>query len=84
MFGIRTDHQIAYLELVRAGAGVGFISHYIAARTPDLIRLIPKMAIASLPLWLASHQELRTSRRIRRVVDFLADEIAVLPLTEGY
>jgi DNA-binding transcriptional LysR family regulator len=84
MFGIRTDHQIAYLELVRAGAGVGFISHYIAARTPDLIRLIPKVAIVSLPLWLASHQELRTSRRIRRVVDFLADEIAVLPLTEGY
>lgn len=83
MFGIRTDHQIAYVELVRAGAGIGFIAHYLAASCPDLVRLMPDFTIEPLPFWLASHEELRTSRRIRRVMDFLAEEISALPLREG-
>ena len=29
-------------------------------------------------LWLTAHRELRTSRRIRRVYDFLSDELAEL------
>jgi hypothetical protein len=28
-----------------------------------------------LPIWLTSHAELRTSRRVRRVYDFLCDEL---------
>jgi hypothetical protein len=29
-----------------------------------------------VPMWLACHRDLKTSRRIRLVFDFLADELA--------
>ncbi|MEO4043008.1 LysR family transcriptional regulator [Hoeflea sp. CAU 1731] len=81
-FTIRTDHQIAYVELVKSGAGIGFIAQFIAKNCPDLIRILPEIQIPSLPLWLASHSELRTSRRIRRTMDYLYEALRALPLDE--
>ena len=79
-FSMRTDDQVAYFELIRAGAGIGFTAHILAARSPGLRRILPDVAIPSLPIWLASHNELRTSRRIRRAMDFLYEHISALPL----
>lgn len=81
-FTIRTDHQIAYVELVKSGAAIGFIAQFIAKTCPELIRILPEIRIPSLPLWLASHRELRTSRRIRRTMDYLYEALRALPLDE--
>ena len=79
-FAVRTDDQVAYVELVRAGAGIGFLADVIARADPRLCRILPEIEIPALPVWLASHQELRTSRKIRRVMDFLFEHISAMAL----
>jgi DNA-binding transcriptional LysR family regulator len=79
-FTFRTDDQVAYWELVKAGAGIGFGAHWIARKTPELRALLPLLPIPALPMWLASHQELKTSLKIRRAMDFLDAELRKLPL----
>lgn len=71
-FALRTDNDLAHLAAVRAGFGVGFIQHGIARRDPDLIPLFPHEVAFSLEIWLALHEDLRASQRLRRMMDHLA------------
>jgi len=80
MFRFRVDNQIVYWEMVKAGAGIGFGPRFVAAKSPGLVRILPDLDIEPLPFWLASHRELRHSARVRRVYDFLAEELSGLPL----
>lgn len=74
-FALRTDAQIAYGQLVAAGAGVGFVAQYNLRQWPGVVALLPQLAIPPLPCWLAVHREIRASRLVRRVYDFLAEAI---------
>lgn len=74
-FAVRTDDLIAYAELVRAGAGVGFLPDYQARGDAGLVRLLPGLRIASWPVWLTVHREIRGSPRIRAVYDLLAQAV---------
>lgn len=74
-FALRTDDLIAYWEAVRAGLGVGFVAHYVAATDPQVVPVLPMLKIPPLPIWLTVHREIRTSRRIRQVYDFLAQAV---------
>ncbi|MDB5874226.1 MAG: LysR family transcriptional regulator [Ramlibacter sp.] len=71
-FALRTDDLVAYWEAVRAGLGVGFLADYLARMDSELVPILPLVKIAPLPIWLTVHREIRTSRRIRAVYDFLA------------
>ena len=71
-FAVRTDDLNAYQAAVGAGLGVGFLARYVARQNPDLVPLLPMLAIPPLPMWLAVHREIRSNPRIRRVWDFLA------------
>lgn len=66
------NHLVGW-ELVRQGMGVGVMSDFIAARDPTVERAWAGFPEVPVPLWLVAHAELRTSRRIRRVYDFLAE-----------
>lgn len=81
LFTFRTDDQVAYWELVKAGAGIGFGALWLGRQTPELRHLLPELNIPALPMWLASHEELRTSLKIRRVMDFLREALAAMPLS---
>ena len=81
-FTFRTDHPIASWQLLRSGAGIGFAQVAIAARAPELVRILPQLRIDPLPYWLCSHRELRHSAKVRRVYDFLAERFSALPLGE--
>ncbi len=74
-FALRTDAQIAYGQLVAAGAGIGFVAQYNLRHWPGVVALLPQLAIPALPCWLAVHREIRASRLVRRVYDFLAEAI---------
>ena len=74
-FALRTDDQIAYGRLVAAGAGIGFVAAYNVVQWPGVRTLLPMLKIPPLPCWLAVHREIRGSRIVRRVYDFLADAI---------
>lgn len=79
-FRLRTDNQITAWELVCAGCGIGFGPNPLAAREPQLVRLDFGIEIPSLPMWLVTHREVRTSARVRKVFDFLAERLAALKL----
>jgi DNA-binding transcriptional LysR family regulator len=74
-FALRTDDLIAYWQAVRAGLGVGFVADYLAATDPQVVPVVPMLKIPPLPMWLTVHREIRTSRRIRQVYDFLAQAV---------
>lgn len=70
-FSTRTDHQTAYLELIRQGCGIGFAQINVAEQMPELEAVLPELPLPSLPLWLAAHEGMRQTPRIRRVWDML-------------
>jgi DNA-binding transcriptional LysR family regulator len=74
-FALRCDDQVACGHLVAAGAGIGFMSRYSARRLAGLERVLPRVTIPPLPCWLAVHREIRASKVVRKVYDFLADAI---------
>ncbi|HVE53419.1 MAG TPA: LysR family transcriptional regulator [Ramlibacter sp.] len=74
-FPFRTDDLVAYWEGVRAGLGIGFVADYLARTDAAVVRVVPALKIPPLPIWLTVHREIRTSRRIRQVYDFLAEAV---------
>lgn len=74
-FAIRTDDQVAYGRLVAAGAGIGFVTGYLVAQWPGVQALLPQLKIPPLPCWLAVHREIRGSKVVRRVYDYLAEAL---------
>jgi DNA-binding transcriptional LysR family regulator len=73
-FAVRTDHHLAYLAAIRAGLGVGVV-HVPLATEPPLVRLLPEI-VHPLDLWLVAHEDLRHLRRVRVVLDHLAEALA--------
>ena len=75
-FALRSDDLIVQWQALLAGCGIGFVADYMARSEPELVKLLPMVVIPPLPMWLAVHREIRSSKRIRAVYDYLA---AALP-----
>jgi DNA-binding transcriptional LysR family regulator len=74
-FAFRSDDLIAYWQAVRCGLGIGVIADYLARTDSQVVPLLPMLKVPPLPIWLTVHREIRTSRRIRAVYDFLAGAV---------
>jgi len=74
-FRFRADNQIVLWEAVRAGNGIGFGQEPLIDRDPLVEKVLPGLKLPTLPVWLAMHRDVRTSVRIRRVADFLHEEL---------
>ena len=70
-FSTRCDNQSAYWELVRAGCGIGFGQMDVGRADPGIVELDLGVTIPPLEVWLAAHQMVRQTPRIRRVWDLL-------------
>ncbi len=77
-FSLRSDDLMVQWHAVRSGFGLGFLGLYQVQSEPELLRVLPGLKIAPLPMWLAVHREIRTSQRIRAVYDYLARALAEL------
>jgi DNA-binding transcriptional LysR family regulator len=75
-FALRTDNQLAQIAMVRAGFGIGVLQDPIAIRDPELQPVLPELFTAHLPVWIAMHEDLRATRRIRTVFDALVQGMA--------
>lgn len=60
---------------VLAGIGIGPMLLHLARREPELVRILPDITVATLPLWLVAHDDLPRSARMRTVFDHLAAEL---------
>lgn len=72
-FSCYSDHTVAHWALVRQGMGIGAMMKEIARKTPGMVRVLDDLPPVRFPIWLVSHRELRTSRRIRVVFEALAE-----------
>ncbi|SFK40510.1 LysR family transcriptional regulator [Falsiroseomonas stagni] len=72
------DSYLVHWALVRQGAGIGFITEAVGDAEPAVRRVLPDAAPIVFPVWLATHRELHTSRRIRVVFDLLAEELGAM------
>lgn len=72
-FMLRCDSDLAQLALLRSGAGIGICQVPLAARNPDLIRLLPDQVSLALPTWVVMHEGLKTSPRCRAAYDGLVE-----------
>ena len=73
-FALRTDSDVAQLAAVRAGYGIGLCQVALAARSPGLLRVLPKMGFG-LPTWVVTHEDLRSSRRVSLVFEHLVTSL---------
>lgn len=71
LFSIRTDSDLAQLALLRSGAGVSACQPMLAG--PDLVRILPDDFHFDLEVWVAMHEDLRATRRMRLMFDFLVE-----------
>jgi DNA-binding transcriptional LysR family regulator len=71
-FAFRTDSDIAHLMAIRAGFGIGICQATLAQRDPDLECVLPAAFQLRLGVWLAMHENLRSTPRCRAVFDGLA------------
>ncbi|MCE2820603.1 MAG: LysR substrate-binding domain-containing protein, partial [Phenylobacterium sp.] len=74
-FSFRCDSRLVQWKMVLAGFGIGFIQTDVGEKEQGVVRLLPGIDMPELPIWLTTHAELRTSRRVRRVFDFISDEL---------
>jgi DNA-binding transcriptional LysR family regulator len=68
--GFEISSAIGQTEAVRAGAGVCILHNYIARQYPDLVRVLPEIAITR-SYWTIFHESVRDLARVRIVADFL-------------
>ena len=72
-FRLGCSNGVAAWEYVRQGFGIGVMDDRIAANFPEMVKVLPDTQPFTYPIWLTTHRELHTSRRIRLVWDLLAD-----------
>ncbi len=74
-FPLITENHLVHWELVKAGAAIGVMPTALGDVEDGVVRVLPDAEPPMSELWLAAHRELRTSRRVRTVFEFLADAL---------
>ena len=75
-FPLISHNYLVHWELVKRGLGIGIMPDTIGDAEPKVQRACPTLAPFEFPVWLVSHRELKTSRRVRIVFDLLADALS--------
>lgn len=63
-------------ELTKAGFGISMQPDVLGNAEPAVEKVLPDLPSLEFPIWLVTHRELQTSRRIRVVFDLLARGLA--------
>ena len=74
---VLSDSHLVHWELLKAGAGIGMVPEFLGDNTEGICRVLEAAYTPFIfPLWLTTHRELNTSRRVRMVFDFLAEALS--------
>ncbi|MCR8725601.1 LysR family transcriptional regulator [Frigidibacter sp. ROC022] len=82
-FPVHADSLLVMWECVKRGLGIGVLDSRLGDAEPGVVRVLPDLAPLNFPIWLVAHRELRSSRRLRRVFELLAEELARPPSPPG-
>lgn len=72
-FALRTDHLLAQVALLRAGAGICGTHVEIARHFPELVRVLEFIKLPRLEFWCVCHADVQFNNRIREMMNFLVD-----------
>lgn len=72
-FPFATQSGMTGWEWVRRGMCLGAMVEAVAQLTPEVTVAVPSIAPIPVPVWMVTHRELHTSRRIRLVFDMLVE-----------
>lgn len=74
-FRFNSPSGTVLFELVRLGLGISVLTKDIERQAPNVRAILPDQFTIPIPVWLVTHRELHTSKRIRVVYDILAEEL---------
>ncbi len=74
-FVVSTASHLVHWELVKQGMGIGVMIEQVGDVEPLVRRATPWFDPFVIDVWLVAHRELNTSRRVRLVFDWLAEEL---------
>lgn len=75
-FRLSSSSQLVALEMARRGLGMIIAPDWIAQGLTDFVHVLDEVEPFSIPTWLVTHSEMKTSRRIRLVFDHLVDKLS--------
>ncbi len=75
-FKLASENGAVAWEMVKHGLGIGVMAEDVADQTPGVECVLPDLDPIPVPVWLVTHRELHTSRRIRLVFDVLAERLS--------
>jgi DNA-binding transcriptional LysR family regulator len=73
---LTVNNYFGILQGVIHGLGIGSLPDYLTHDFPDLVNVLPDEQSAPIPTYLAYVEELRHSKRVCAVRDFVVEEIA--------
>jgi len=82
-FPLRTDHMLAQINLLRAGAGVGATHLGLARRFPELVRILEDIPLPALEFWCVCHRDVQHNSRIRALMQHLIQWFADDPYRQA-
>lgn len=74
-FSLITANHLVQWEMARRGMGVCIMMEEIGDADPTMRRALENLTPIEVPMWLTSHRELHTSKRVRVVFDILAERL---------
>ena len=74
-FPLLSENYLVHWELVKQGLGIGIMPEDIGDAEPLVKQVLPELEPIPFPIWLTTHRELNTNRRVRMVFDLLANEL---------
>ena len=72
---LTVNNYFGVLQGVLANLGIGVLPDYLHEDFPDLVRVLPDVQSAEVPVFLAYPEELRHSKRVAAFRDFVTEEI---------
>jgi DNA-binding transcriptional LysR family regulator len=71
-FGFRCDSDLAQFSALKAGVGIGGCQHNIARRFEQLVPVLARAIRFELEVWVAMHEDMKSTGRVRLLFDHLA------------
>jgi DNA-binding transcriptional LysR family regulator len=72
---LTVNNYFGVLQGVINNLGIGVLPDYITEDSPRLVRVLPDIESAEVPVFLAYPEELRQSKRVAAFRDFVMEEI---------
>jgi DNA-binding transcriptional LysR family regulator len=73
---VRVNNVYGIFRAVQGGVGIAALPDYLAAEDPNLLRVLPEVEGPAVPAFFVYPEELKRSKRISVLRDFLIQEVA--------